>query len=288
MDSFQFKEMTLIWLNGGVTKLDGGAMFGVVPKPLWSKKYPVNENNQIELPTDPILIQYHGHNIMIDAGIGNNRLSYKQKRNFGVESESKIEENLSELGLTVLDIDIIMMTHLHYDHVTGLSKKIDENNFETIFKNAIIYVNDIEWQEMKQPNIRSKNTYWQENWVAIENQVKTFHDSIEILPGIMMKHTGGHSEGHSIIILEQEKETMIHMADLMPTHAHQNPLWVLAYDDYPMTSIFQKENLLKNAYENHFYFTFYHDAYYRMVQWDKDGKEIHQFLKRGQEATINF
>ena len=107
MDKFQFKDMTLIWLEGGVTRLDGGAMFGVVPKAVWQRKYPANDKNQIELPTDPILIQYQGKNIMIDAGIGNNKLTDKEKRNFGVERESEVIACLDELNLTPLDIDII-------------------------------------------------------------------------------------------------------------------------------------------------------------------------------------
>ncbi len=288
MDKFQFKDMTLIWLEGGVTRLDGGAMFGVVPKAVWQRKYPANDKNQIELPTDPILIQYQGKNIMIDAGIGNNKLTDKEKRNFGVERESEVIACLDELNLTPLDIDIILMTHLHFDHATGLTKPNDDGTYDSIFKNAEIFVQEIEWNEMKEPNIRSKSTYWAYNWEPIENQVKLYSDQIEVLPGIKMVHTGGHSEGHAVIILEQDGEHMIHMADIMPTHAHQNPLWVLAYDDYPMTSIFKKEAILKEAYENNYTFFFYHDAFYRVIQWDQNGKEKVKVLKRGREPFINL
>jgi len=89
-----------------------------------------------------------------------------------------------------------------------------------------------------------------------------------------MIHTGGHSDGHSIVKLEQEGETILHMGDIMPTHAHSNPLWVLAYDDYPMTSIFAKERLMKEALPNGYRFIFYHDAVYRLVKWDETGKEL--------------
>ncbi|MFC5543349.1 MAG: MBL fold metallo-hydrolase [Bacilli bacterium] len=286
MDKLQFHDMTLTWLDGGVTSLDGGAMFGVVPKPLWSRKYPSNEKNQIELSCEPILIQYNGKNYMIDSGIGN-KLNEKQIRNYGVTELSNIEESLQKLGLTVEDIDGILMTHMHFDHASGLTKYEGEQLVST-FPKAKIYVSQIEWDEMRNPNIRSKATYWVENWEPIQDQVVTFNDFIEIAPGIEMIHTGGHSDGHAIVKLKQKGETLIHMADIMPTHAHQNPLWVMAYDDYPMTSIFAKEKILKEAYTGGYKFIFYHDAYYRMVQWDETGKEIIDSMKRGKEAKIQF
>jgi len=286
MDKLHFHDMTLTWLDGGVTSLDGGAMFGVVPKPLWSRKYPVNEKNQIELACEPILIQYNGKNYMIDSGIGN-KLNEKQIRNYGVTEQSNIEESLQKLGLTVEVIDGILMTHMHFDHASGLTK-YEGDRLVSTFPKAKIYVSQIEWDEMRNPNIRSKATYWAENWEPIQDQVVTFTDFIEVAPGIEMIHTGGHSDGHAIVKLKQKGETLIHMADIMPTHAHQNPLWVMAYDDYPMTSIFAKEKLLKEAYTNGYKFIFYHDAYYRMVQWDESGKDIIDSLKRSKEAKIQF
>ncbi|RKJ36938.1 MBL fold metallo-hydrolase, partial [Butyricicoccus sp. 1XD8-22] len=127
-----------------------------------------------------------------------------------------------------------------------------------------------------------------ENWEPIQHQVETFKDSIVIAPGLEMIHTGGHSNGHAIIKFTQNGETLLHMADIMPTHAHQNPLWVLAYDDYPMTSVFAKEKLMKEALTNQYKFIFYHDAYYRMIQWDETGKEIIDSMKRSKEARIQF
>ncbi|WP_455662533.1 MBL fold metallo-hydrolase, partial [Pradoshia sp.] len=101
--------------------MDGGAMFGVVPKPLWSKKYPVNENNQIELRSDPILVQAEGKNYLIDSGIGKGKLTEKQMRNYGVSEESHLDADLAKLGLTTADIDGVLMTHMHFDHASGLT-----------------------------------------------------------------------------------------------------------------------------------------------------------------------
>lgn len=283
MQKFQFHDMSLTWLDGGTTWLDVGTMFGVVPKVVWSKRYPANGHNQIELPTHPILVQFKGHNILIDSGLGTGKLTDRQKRNLGVSSESRVEEELEELGLSAGDIDTVLMTHLHGDHAAGLTKKQGET-YVPAFPNAEIYVSAVEWEEMQNPNIRSRNTYWKENWEPITGQVKTFTDQVTVFDAITMIHTGGHSNGHSVIKLEQNGETILHMGDIMPTHAHQNPLWVLAFDDYPMDSIYAKDKLMKEALPGNFYFSFYHDAFYRLIKWNADGKEIVDALERKEKV----
>lgn len=279
MDKFTFHNMKLTWLDGGLNFLDGGTMFGPVPKVLWSRKYAVTENNLIELAAHPILIQYEGQNILIDTGLGNDKLNDKMKRNLGIVDESSVLENLKGLGLVPEDIHIILMTHLHNDHAAGLTKWQDEK-LVSVFPNANIYTTQVEWDEMRNPNIRSRNTYWKENWEPVQDQVKTFEGRFEVLPGIEMVHTGGHSNGHAIIKLTQNEETILHMGDLMPTHAHSNPLWVLAYDDYPMDSIFAKEKLMEEALAGDYWFSFYHDAVYRLVKWDETGKQMIECVKR--------
>ncbi|MGG1675956.1 MBL fold metallo-hydrolase [Neobacillus sp. NRS-1170] len=272
MQTLKIGNVTLTWLSGGVTNLDGGAMFGVVPKGLWSKKYPPNGKNQIELPTDPILIQMNGKNLLVESGIGNGKLTEKQLRNYGVTKESEVDSSLAKLGLNAGDIDYVLMTHLHFDHACGLTK-LEDGGYTSSFPNAKIITSNVEWEEMRNPNIRSKNTYWKENWEAIETQVETFDESWSF-GAIRMTHTGGHSDGHSILIIEDEGEMAIHMADLMATHAHQNVLWVMAYDDYPMDSIAAKEKWVSYAIERKAWFTFYHDAFYRAVKLEIDGKVI--------------
>ncbi|ETI70442.1 YtnP family quorum-quenching lactonase [Neobacillus vireti] len=278
METLQIGNVSLTWLSGGVTNLDGGAMFGVVPKGLWSKKYPCNEKNQIELPTDPILIQMDGKNILVESGLGKGKLTEKQLRNFGVARESELEDSLETLGLSVEEIDYVLMTHLHFDHAGGLTK-LEEGQYVSTFPNAKIIASQVEWDEMRNPNIRSKNTYWKENWEAIESQVIPFKEKWN-LGAITMIHTGGHSDGHSILVIEDGGEMSIHMADLMATHAHQNVLWVMAYDDYPMDSIAAKEKWLPYGLGKNAWFTFYHDAFYRAVKWDSDGKQITESIKR--------
>lgn len=269
MEKLELTNIRFTWLKGGVTHLDGGAMFGVVPKPLWSRKYEVNDKNQIELRTDPILIQADGKNYLVESGIGNGKLTDKQKRNFGVDEESELEQSLEAMGLSPLDIDYVLMTHMHYDHANGLTKE-QNGEFVSVFPNATIVSSEVEWDEMRNPNIRSKATYWKENWEPIQEQVVTFKEEWKHGP-FKMVHTGGHSDGHSIIIIEDEEETVVHMADLMATHAHQNVLWVMAYDDYPMDSIAGKQKWMKFAQERNAWFTFYHDAVYRAIKLDENG-----------------
>jgi glyoxylase-like metal-dependent hydrolase (beta-lactamase superfamily II) len=278
MESMQIGRAKLTWLNGGVTHMDGGAMFGVVPKPLWSKKYPVNDKNQIELRTDPILLEIDGKRMVVDSGMGNHKLTDKQRRNFGVKEESSIEESLKELGLTRGDIDFVLMTHLHFDHACGLTMWEGEE-LVPAFPHATIYTSKTEWDEMRNPNIRSKNTYWEENWKPVIEHVHTYDSSIEIVPGLKMIHTSGHSDGHSIILFEDGEDTFIHMADIMPTHAHQNVLWALAYDDYPVTSVHEKQKWMGFGYERKAWYVFYHDAQYRALKFDENGEVIDQ-LKR--------
>ncbi|WP_335871314.1 YtnP family quorum-quenching lactonase [Bacillus sp. 2205SS5-2] len=279
MEQLTLGDITFTWLNGGVTHMDGGAMFGVVPKPLWSKRYDCNEKNQIELRTDPIFFQYMGKNIMIESGIGVNRLTEKQKRNYGVEEESSVEASLAKLEIKPEEIDIILMTHMHFDHASGLSKQENGELFSA-FPTAKIYTSETEWTEMQSPNIRSQNTYWKDNWTAIQHQVSSFQNEIEILPGLKMIETGGHSDGHSIITIEYEEHRLIHMADIMPTHAHLNPLWVLAYDDYPMKSIQAKEKWISKAKAENYWFLFYHDAQYRALRLNEQGEALAE-VKRG-------
>lgn len=135
MDSIQIGEIKIYWLRGGYTHFDGGAMFGVVPKPLWTKKYPANEKNQLANVTDPMFFKYLGKNYLIDSGLGNNRLKDKQKRNYGVTEESYVLENLAELGVAPEDIDYVLMTHLHFDHVLGLTG-VSKEGYYSIFPNA--------------------------------------------------------------------------------------------------------------------------------------------------------
>ncbi|MEQ6378420.1 MBL fold metallo-hydrolase [Bacillaceae bacterium S4-13-58] len=282
METLTIGRAKLTWLRGGVNYLDGGAMFGVVPKALWEKKYPNNDRNQIELRTDPILLEIDGKKYIIDSGIGNGKFTEKQKRNFGVLEESFVEEDLKKLDLSIQDIDAILMTHLHFDHASGLTTE-KEGKWVPVFNDTPIYVSQTEWDEMRNPNIRSVNTYWRENWEPVSDLVQPFSGTFEVMKGLEMIQTGGHSDGHSIIHFQNGDDEFIHMADLMPTHAHQNKLWALAYDDYPVTTVHQKEKWMDYGYSRKAWYTFYHDAYYRAIRFDENGNKIDEIKRTRSE-----
>lgn len=282
-DQYTFGEMTFTWLDGPKMNTDGGMIFGPVPRTLWSRYYPHNELNQIPSNVDPILLQYKGKNYLIDASIGVEKLTDKMKNNLGVVYEGNIGKSLKALDLTPQDIDVVMMTHMHNDHAGGLSS-YEGDNLKSTYPNAVIYVNDIEWDDVRNPNDRSKNTYLKTNWQPIETQVQTFKDSFEVAPGITMEHTSGHTRGHSIIRFEQDGKTLLHMADILLSFVHSNPLWVGGVDDYPMDSVAAKQRLLNEALENNYRFLFYHDPFYRVVEYTEDGKNI-QYAKKNSKGS---
>lgn len=270
-------DFRIHYLNGGITHIDGGAMFAVVPKALWTKKYEVNDKNQIPLPTHPILIQSNDYNIIIDTGIGSGKLTDKERRNFGAHYESQISEDLKALDLTTADIDYVLMTHLHFDHAAGLT----DNEGNSIFNKAIHVIQQDEWHEFQSPNIRSKSTYWPKNNGDFKKRLLLFENEIEIVPGIKMIHTGGHSFGHAIITIESQNEKAVHMGDIFPTTAHRNPLWVTAYDDYPMQSIREKERLVPYYIHQNYWFLYYHNVNYFAVKFDKQNiTEFDTFISR--------
>lgn len=289
MLQYKFHEMTLTWLEGMRYKLqDGGTLFGPVPKAVWQRFFPVNEANQIPEVLAPILIQYQGKNYLIDAGLGTDKLSEKQRRNLGVHSESRLVESLAELELTPEDIDVLLMTHMHNDHAGGLTRKTETGELVSTFPNATIYMTGIEWQEVREPNDRTKGTYLKENWEAIQDQVVTFERKLQVAPGLTMIHAGGHSRGMAIVKLDQADDTMLHMSDLMLTHAHKNPLWVGAVDDYPMESVAAKQEWLPQAFGKQWKFFFYHDPFYAVLQYDETGSEIVFHLDREVEPLTTW
>lgn len=285
LDQYNFGEMTFTWLDGPKMNTDGGMIFGPVPRTLWSRYYPHNELNQIPSNVDPILLQYQGKNYLIDASIGIEKLSDKMKKNLGAVYDGDIEKSLSSVGFTREDIDVVLMTHMHNDHAGGLSY-YEDKDLKSTYPNAVIHVSNIEWVDVRKPNDRTKNTYLEENWKPVEDQVQTFDKSFEVAPGITMEHTSGHTRGHSIIRFEQDGQTMLHMADILLSFVHINPLWVGGVDDYPMDSIAAKKKLLKEALENNYRFLFYHDPFYRVVEYTEDGKNIQYAMKNSKGSSI--
>lgn len=284
-DTYTFHDMVFTWLDGTTMLSDGGIIFGPVPKAVWSRYYPSDEQNRIPAKTDPILIQYHGKNYLIDASLGPDKMDEKAKRNNGIQRIGNIASSLTTLDLTREDIDVVMMTHMHNDHAGGLTF-LEEGKLHSTYPNAIIYVQEKEWDDVRNPSDRTRNAYLKENWEPIQHQVQTFGERLEVAPGITMIHTGGHSRGHSLIRFEQQGKTLLHMADLLITSVQTNPLWVGGVDDYPMDSIAAKKKWMEEALANEYAFIFYHDPFYRVITYTKDGKAIQSAMPCSQESVI--
>ncbi|MFS8581960.1 MAG: MBL fold metallo-hydrolase [Limnochordales bacterium] len=294
-------EFHVHWLRGGRFRLDGGAMFGPVPKPLWSRRYPCDEHNAIPMQAFPLLVVTPAHRILIDTGLGN-KLTDKQRRNFRVEEDWAVEEHLADLGLGTEDIDFVVLTHMDWDHASGGTKaaapgpagQADSGGAGSsrgpahadggdslvgaavvpTFPRARYVVQKDEWEAALNPNSRTKHGYWRENWAPLLDAglVDVVDGDVELVSGVRLHKTGGHTHGHQIVRIESGGETLLHMADLLPTHAHMNPLWVMGYDNFPLTSIEEKERWLAKARENGWWLSFYHDPFVLAAKVDAEGR----------------
>jgi len=261
----------LFWLNGGEFELDGGAMFGVVPKVLWSRKYP-SEDNCIPLAAWPILVRTPDALVLIETGIGN-KLSGKQKRIFRVRRDWSLLEELSVLGIRPAEIHFVILTHCDFDHAGGLVTNGPDGRPALTFPNAVHVVQAKEWADAMNPDRRSANTYWRQNLELLDGRpiLHRVEGEEEVTAGVRVIPTGGHTRGHQVVRIESGGEVALHMADLMPTHAHFNPLWVMAYDNFPLEAVSWKERLLAEYLPRNAWFTFYHDPFVCAARFDAEG-----------------
>ncbi|HKN18642.1 MAG TPA: MBL fold metallo-hydrolase [Dissulfurispiraceae bacterium] len=274
-------DFELFWLSGGRFELDGGAMFGVVPRIMWSKKYPSDEDNYIPMTASPILVKTPDALIVIESGLGN-KLTDKQKRIFRLKENWNIIGDLSALGLNREDIDFVVLTHYDWDHASGVVMTDEKGQSALTFPSAKHVLQKSEWEDVLDPNIRSVNTYWPVNSELLKGSrnLELIEGEAEIVRGVRAIHTGGHNRGHQIVRMESGGQLAVHLGDLLPTHAHFNPLWVMAYDNFPLESIKMKEYLEKKYVAEDAWFTFYHDPFLRACKFDPEGNIIEKWPER--------
>ncbi|HUJ18104.1 MAG TPA: MBL fold metallo-hydrolase [Nitrospirota bacterium] len=275
---FKIGDFELTWLNGGRFELDGGAMFGVVPKVLWQKKYPADNENYISLNAWPILVRTPSSLVLIETGLGN-KLTDKQKKIYRVREEWSILSDLSRMGINRKDIDKVILTHYDFDHAGGVVMQDEAGTPSLTFPEAKHFLQQKEWEDVLNPNIRSINTYLPVNIEAMKGSrnLELVSGEAEIAPGITVVHTGGHNGGHQIVRLESGNERALHLGDLLPTHVHANPLWVMAYDNFPMESIALKEKWIKSGVAAGAWFTFYHDPFLQACKFDEKGNVVEKW-----------
>jgi len=293
--SLKLGDIEIFWLNGGEFELDGGTMFGVVPKVLWSKKIPVVdeedsarvEENYIKLLISPLLIKTPDCLVLVETGLGN-KLSDKQKKIFRVTRDWEIPQDLKELGFKRQDIDYVILTHCDFDHAGGIVMRNTAGGEELAFPHARHIIQKLEWEDAMHPNIRSENTYWPENFSKLKDSdnLKLIRGNFTVCNGVEVQHTSGHTRGHQIVRIWSGKEVAYHLADLLPTHAHFNPLWVMAYDNFPMDVISLKQKYEERGIHENAWFTFYHDPYMYACKFDSQGHVIKKVLHEAAQETL--
>ena len=295
MKGFQLGDFKIYWLNGGEFELDGGTMFGVVPKVLWSKKYPADavapdghEDNYIRLVNCPLLVITPESSVIIDSGLGN-KMTAKQKQIFRVTREWDIPQELQKLNLTPQDIDHVILTHCDFDHAGGIVMHDPAGAEELTFPNARHIVQKLEWEDALHPNIRSENTYWPQNLSKLQgtDNLQLVEGNFTVCAGVEVQLTGGHTRGHQIVRIESASDIAYHLADLLPTHVHFNPLWIMAYDNFPMEVIALKQKYETRARRENAWFTFYHDPAIYACKFDTQGQVLKKVASKGAKPVVN-
>ncbi len=257
-------KFELFRLNGGRFAIDGGAMFGVVPKVLWSKKYPCcDEENRVPLIASPILVKTPDTLVKLDE---------KQKRIFRLQGDWDILKDLGFLDIKREDIDVVILTHYDFDHAGGVVMMVEGAGPALTFPNARHILQETEWQDVLNPNRRSVNTYWPINYELLKKSgnLELVSGEVEVVDGIKAIHTGGHTRGHQVVRMESEGETALHMGDLLP-------LWVTAYDNFPLDAIEIKKELESRGIEEGSWFTFYHDPFIQACRFDEEGNVVEEW-----------
>ncbi len=249
-------ELYTAW--DGYFKLDGGAMFGVVPKTLWTKKDPADEYNRILMSLNPLVIKTDREIFLVDTGIGD-KWDEKNLNILGLDRTNSLTASLKQLSISKQDITGVIQTHLHFDHAGG-STENDDGKLRPSFPNARYYIQQGEWNFAMEPNERTRASYLKENYVPLrENkQVEFLHGDEKITRGISVRITGGHTPDHQLIIIESEGKTACYLGDLIPTSSHLKIPYIMGYDTHPMETLKIKKEILDRALKENWLLIFPH------------------------------
>lgn len=268
--------MQLFPIHTGNFKLDGGAMFGVVPKMIWNKIYPADENNMINLSMRCLLVVDGDRKILIDNGIGEKQ-DEKFFSHYHLNGTQNLIGSLWEVGFKPEDMTDVFLTHLHFDHCGGTVKfRNDRSGFELTFPNAAHWISKPQWEWANHPNRREKASFFRENMLPIaeSGKLKLFDGPFELIPGFDVRIYNGHSVGQAIPFVKTGNKTVVFMADTTPTSAHIPLPYIMSYDTQPLISLTEKEAFMKEAVEENYILFFEHDVYYECCTLEMTEKGI--------------
>lgn len=240
-------------------RLDGGAMFGVVPRVLWSQVAPPDEQNRVRLNMNCLFIEAGSEKILIDTGIGE-KWSDKHRQMYSIERKLPFSESLRHrAGVGPEEITIVVNTHLHFDHAGG-NTTIDRNqNVVATFPNARFFVSRAEYEHAEAPSERDRASYLTENWRPLQEQIELKEPNYEVVPGVFMETHAGHNRSMQCVRIERDGDTLFGFSDLVPTRAHLPFAWIMGYDLYPVETLEAKKRLLPQAVRDNWLCLFYHD-----------------------------
>lgn len=261
-------------VTDGRFRLDGGAMFGVVPKVLWEKCCPADERNRIQMGLNCLLVRAHGKNILVDTGLGD-KWDAKFTDMFALDRTPPLYDSLKAQGLTAEDIHMVINTHLHFDHCGGNTMR-DDGALAPAFPKAKCFVQRGEYEDAVRANERTRASYRKENFTPIAhvNQWEFLDGDTELAPGISVVVTAGHTKHHQCVKIESEGKVAFYLGDLIPTVSHLPLPYIMGYDLYPMQTLETKRWALDRAFEEHWLLIFEHDPKIQMgyVKKDVEGK----------------
>jgi glyoxylase-like metal-dependent hydrolase (beta-lactamase superfamily II) len=256
--------MDLYPIETGNLKLDGGAMFGVVPKIMWQKKHPTDENNLCNWAMRCLLIKDEDRLILIDNGIGEKQ-DHDFLRHYYLNGEDSLEKSLDKHGFKPEDVTDMILTHLHFDHCGGSIKHNDDNTaYVPSFPNATYWVSKAQYEWATNPNHRESASFLKENIFPIQEsgRLRLVEEEGEILPNISIRIFNGHTEGQMIPLIYYHGRTIAFVADLLPAAAHIPMSWIMAYDTRPLITLEDKKRFYKEAVPGDYILFFEHDLYH--------------------------
>lgn len=247
-------------VTDGRFRLDGGAMFGVVPRVLWKQCCPADERNRIQLALTCLLIRAHGKTVLVDTGLGN-KWDEKARDIYAIERVTPLADSLKALGVRPDDIDLVVNTHLHFDHAGGNTIGREDGRLVPAFPKATYLVQRGEYDDAVSANERTRASYRPDNIapIAQDHRWELLDGDTELLPGLSLIVTQGHTAHHQAVKIESEGQVAFYPADLIPTAAHLPLPYIMGYDLYPLQTLESKRTILEQASEEHWLLVFEHD-----------------------------